>query len=135
MIDQVFDGFRKTAESTMQMQQDFLKQVTQQWYVMPGMQSDWSRAIQKRWLELTVELLNKHRESLDEGYKLLISSLEASFQSTEGKSPQEQQQAAEDLWRRFFDTFRSQYESQMQELQKFSTLPFEMVGRAQAQQT
>ena len=72
MIDQLMDSYRKASASWLQMQQDAFRQLAQQWLTTPqgpaGMSAEWSRSFQKRWLELAIEALNKHRESLDAVY-------------------------------------------------------------------
>jgi hypothetical protein len=130
MFDQFFETFRKASESSLQMQQDLLKQWTQGWFTAPpGAGPEWGRTFQKRYLELTVEMLNKHRESLDAAYKASIKLIEETFRLAEGKSPEDYRRTAEDLWRKLFDTFRAQYETQLQEFQKFASMSLDMGQR------
>ena len=73
MLDQVLDSFRKASEGSLQMQQEMFKQWSQQFMsgaptMGGGASNEWTRHTQKRWLELTVEMLNKHRASLDATY-------------------------------------------------------------------
>ena len=78
MFDQIFEGVRKASESSLQMQQELFKYWTQQWSQAPvpggvvpsgvvpgGISPEWGRNVQKRWLDLVVEVLNRHRESID----------------------------------------------------------------------
>jgi hypothetical protein len=139
MFDQFVESFRRASESSMQTQQDWLKQWTQQW-AMPGNlpmgpSSEWGRALQKRFADLTVEILNKHRESFDAGYKAGIQAIEQLFGAADVKSPEDYRRTAEDLWKKLFETFRSQYETQLQEFQKFTSASFDMAQKSQSPQS
>ena len=83
MDNQFFDSFRKASESSLQMQQEMLKHWTDRWAAgappSPNAPSEASQKLQKRWLALGVELLNKHRASLDETYGAGIQLIEQSF--------------------------------------------------------
>src|SRR4051812_35181864 len=139
MFDQFLDSFRRASESSVQVQQDLFKQWQQQWFTSPSAAAaagDGGRAFQKRCLELTVEILNKHRESLDAGYKAGIQAIEEVFRASDAKSPEDYRRASEELWRKLFVAFRSQYETQLQELQKFAAISFDMAQKpAQAAQS
>src|SRR5688572_4590464 len=80
MFEQLMDSFRKTSESSMQMQQEMLTHWAQQWLAAPpnaaGVSAEWGRNLQKRWSELALEMLNKHREALDSSYKSGIQIIE-----------------------------------------------------------
>jgi hypothetical protein len=127
MFQQSMEMLRKASEASLQFQQDLLRQWSQQWLAAPaGASAERARDFQKRCLGLTLEILNKHRESLDTGYKAGIQAMEETFRLAEGKSPEEYRRTAEDLWRKLFDTFRGQYETQMHELQKFASMSFDI---------
>jgi|SoiMethySBSTD1v2_1073268.scaffolds.fasta_scaffold801299_2 hypothetical protein len=138
MFDQLLDSFRRMSESTMQAQQDMMRSWTHQW-VTPqsggmGPSNDWVRSYQNRFVELTTEALNRHRETLDAAYRAGIKALEETFRVSDSKSPDDYRRTAEELWRKLFDTFRTQYETQLQDLQKFTTASFEMAQQPQQQQ-
>jgi len=124
MFDQVFEGFRKASESSLQMQQELFRHFTQQFLsTQPnaaGMSADWSRNMQKRCLELGMEMLNRHRESIDGMYKSGIQMIEQTFRLSEIKSPDDYRRLVEDLWRKLFDTLKDQSESQFRDFQKWS---------------
>jgi len=136
MFDQLFEGFRKASESSMQMQQDLLKQFTQQWFTAPtnaaGMSSEWGKDLQKRWLDFTLETLNKHRESLDSVYKATIQAVEQAFRVSEAKSSDDYRHVVEDLWRKLFEGLKTNSETQFREFQRWTEKSFEMVQKAQA---
>ncbi len=129
MLDQLFDTFRKTSESTLHMQQDMFKYWTQQ---LTGAQNaggnagEWSKNYQKQ----VVDLLNKQREALDSAFKAGIQLIEQTFRASEAKSPDDYRRTMEDLWRTLIDTFKTQTETQVREFQKWSEKSFDM---AQAQ--
>ncbi len=134
MLDQMIDNFRKASEASLRLQQDLMRQFTQQWiYAQPGATSastDWGRAYQKRLFELTIDTLNRQRESLDSAYQAGIQVLEQASQAAEARSPEEQRRKAEDIWRRLFDSLKSQQESQFQEFQKWTEKSFEFAQGA-----
>jgi hypothetical protein len=89
MFDQLIDGVRKASESSMQMQQEMLKNWTKMFSApmgeagVPGMPADWGKGGQKRWLELGLEMLNRQREAVDGMYKSGIQIIEQTFHVTE----------------------------------------------------
>jgi hypothetical protein len=135
MVDQLFDNFRKASESSLQMQQELFKQWTQQWTsVVPqaGASSDGGRTVQKRWVALGVELLNKHRESLDATYKSGIQLIEQSFGASEAKSPDDYRRLTEELWAKLFETYKSQSEAQFNAFQDWTAKSAEAAQDARA---
>lgn len=136
MYDQVFDSYRKASESWLQMQQELLKKVVQQPLSAPtadgGPTADWARNVQKRGTELAIEVLNRQRESIDALYKSVMSLLERSAQVSEAKSPEDYRRASEDLWKKWFETFTSQSETQLRDIQSLAGLSLEIARGAQA---
>ena len=137
MFDQMMDGFRKATESSLQIQQEIFKQWTQQWLSaqpnMAGASSEWTRTVQKRWMELTIEMLNKHRASLDAMYASGIQAIEQSFRLSEAKSSEDYRRSVDELWRKLFDTLKSQFETQFRDFQRWSERSFEIAQKAQSQ--
>jgi hypothetical protein len=121
MFDQLVDGVRKASESSMQMQQEMFRNWTRLLLsATPGVGAaggDWDRTSHKRWLELGLEMLNKHRESLDSTYKAGIQIIEQTFSLTEAKSGDDYRKVVEDLWRKLFDLQKEQAESQFRDFQ------------------
>jgi hypothetical protein len=139
MFDQILESFRKASESSLQMQQDMVRQWTQQWLSLSPntatASTEWGRAYQKRWLGFMLELLDKHRESLNTTYKSGIQVVEQAFRVSEARSSDEYRKTVEDLWRKLFDTFKENSEGQFSEFQRFAERSFEMVqGEVAAQQ-
>jgi hypothetical protein len=126
MFDQLIDGVRKASESSLQMQQEMFKHWTrlvtgpaQEAGAQAGAQAEWGQTSQKRWLELGVEMLNRHREAVDSIYKSGIQLIEQTFHVTEAKSPDDYRRMVEDLWRKLFDLQKEQSESQFRDFQTF----------------
>jgi hypothetical protein len=122
MFDQLIDGVRKASESSLQMQQEMFKQWTRLFAGTPmeaGAQGEWGRTSQKRWVDLGVEILNRHRETLDATYKAGIQIIEQTFHVGEAKNPDDYRRMVEDLWRKLFDLQKSQSESQFRDFQTF----------------
>ena len=122
MFDQLIDGVRKASESSLQMQQEMFKQWTRLFAGTPvdaGAQGEWGRVPQKRWVDLAVEILNRHRETLDATYKSGIQIIEQTFHVAEAKSADDVRRMVEDLWRKLFDLQKEQSESQFKDFQTF----------------
>jgi hypothetical protein len=131
MFDQLLDGVRKASESSLQMQQEMLKHLTQQWLSVPpnagGVSADLGRTFQKRWLDMALEMLTKQRETMDSTYKAGIQLLDQSFRVTEAKSSDDYRRMIEEMWRKSFETFKDQSESQFRDFQKWSEKSAQMV--------
>jgi hypothetical protein len=125
MFDQFFDTFRKAAESSLQMQNEMLKYWSQQWAsAMPNAPADATDAGQtqrNRFVDLSIELLNKHRESIDAAYTAGIQMIQQTFRASDARSPDDYRNMVEGLWRKLFETFKTQAETQFDAFQKWST--------------
>ena len=135
MFDQLIDGVRKASESSLQMQQEMFRHWTRL-FTAPGQeaaaQADWGRGSQKRWLELGLEMLNRHREALDAIYKSGIQIIEQTFHVSEAKSTDDYRRMVEDLWRKLFDLQKEQSESQFRDFQSFYEKSAALVQDARA---
>ena len=136
MFDQLIDGVRKASESSLQMQQEMFKNWTSlfsgQAGPPPARRRTGAEASQKRWAELCVEMLNRHREALDSTYKSGIQIIEQTFHVTEAKSPDDYRRMVEDLWRKLFDLQKAQSESQFRDFQTFYEKSAALVQDARA---
>jgi hypothetical protein len=94
--------------------------------------ADWGRGSQKRWVELGIEMLNRHREAIDAIYKSGIQTIEQTFQVAEAKSPDDYRRMIEDLWRKVFDLQKQQSESQFRDFQTFYEKSAALVQDARA---
>ena len=129
MFDVLIETFRKASESALQVPQDMFKHWTQQWVSAPphaaGASVEWSRNLQKRWLELTVDSLNKHRESLDSTYRSGIQLIEQPFHVSEAKSSDDYRRMVEELWRKLLDLVKEQSEVQLRDFQTLTAKSFD----------
>ena len=134
MDNPILESFRKVSESSLQMQQEMLKQWTERWAgsstQAQNAPSEASQNVQKRWLALGVDLLNKHRASLDSTYAAGIQLIEQSFGAAGAKSPEEYRSMTEELWRKLFDTYKSQAEAHFEAFKDWSTKSAEAVQDA-----
>jgi hypothetical protein len=143
MYDQVYDTFRKAAESTFQVQQEMFRQWMGSWpaqtpattgtvvapRVVTGM-DDQARSFQKKWIETLTTTLNKHREILDTQYKSSIQAIEVAFRATEAKNPDEYRKLTEEFWRMSIDSLKTAFENQIREFQSLTEKWFEIVTKA-----
>jgi hypothetical protein len=128
MLDQVMESFRKASESSLQMQQDMFKRWTQQWFTAPGNGAgalDPTGSLQRRSIDLAIDALNKHRESLESTYRSTIQVLEQAFRVSEARSPEDARRMVEDLWRNVLAIMKEQSESQFREMMRWTEKLFE----------
>lgn len=121
LFEQVFDQVRKTAEANIEMQQELFRQWGAKWPGFPEPQSAWverAQKFQKEWTKTVKELLYKHRETLDEQYRLAIESLEEAFRVAQSSDPQEYARRCESLCRKSLEALRDVGDTQMKETQE-----------------
>jgi len=97
-----------------------------------GAQVEWGRVSQKRWVELAVETLNRHREALDTAYRSGIQLIEQSYNLTDAKSADDYRRNVDELWRKLFDLQKQQSESQIRDFQTFYEKSAALVQDARA---
>jgi len=138
MLDQLLELSRKAAESSLQMQQVMFKHWTQDGLPQPsaaaGLSADWAGTMKKRWLEMSLDALNKQRETVDAAYKAGIQAIEQLAKISEAKSAEDGARATEEVWRRLFETAKGQAENQFREFQTMAEKTFEVVRSAGAGQ-
>lgn len=135
MLNQLFEDFSKASESTLQMQQEMLRVWTQQWLSVPqsaGISAEMTRSFEKRWSELAIEMLNKHKETLESTYASGIQVIEQTFRLSGAKSSDEYLRMLEDLWRQSFKSSMDRSEAQLQDFRKWAEKSFEMAEKAAA---
>ena len=133
MFEQAFEGFRRASESSLQLQQELFRTWAQQWLTTPpnvGVSTEWGRTFQKRWTELTLELLNKHRESIEVAYKSGIALAEQAFRVGDAKSSEDYRRIAEEMWKKLFETLKVQSENQLRDFLKLAETSFDMAQKA-----
>lgn len=121
LFEQVFDNLRKVAELNLEMQQEVFRKWNASWPSFPQPQSVWIERVQKfqkAWSKTVKELLGKHREALDEHYRLAIDSLEEAFRVAQSSDPEEYGKRCEALCRKSLEALREAGELQAKELQE-----------------
>ena len=137
MFDQLIDGVRKASESSLQMQQEMFKNWTRMFSGAAPRRGRRAGGLGPRrrrnaGSSSAIEMLNRHRESLDTMYKSGIQIIEQTFQVTEAKSPDDYRRMVEDLWRKLFDLQKDQSESQFRDFQTFYEKSAALVQDARA---
>ncbi|MFO0914045.1 MAG: hypothetical protein U0795_13890 [Pirellulales bacterium] len=137
MFDQVAENLRKATESSMQLQQEMMKNWSQLVAgavsgiktpgvasglgvpSAPGMPSvDAFVAARKRWEEWVVEAMKRQRELVDAQFQAGIKNLEGVFDVAESKTPQEIQEKVTELYRKCFESIKQLSESHLTEFKK-----------------
>ncbi len=118
MFDQVFENLQKATESSVKMQQEMF----QKWVeAFPGAKSALPNAtdafadFRKKWEEISVEILKRQKEMVDQNYDAGLKSLQDVFKVADAKSPQEYQEKVTELYRKSFESLRQLSESQLAE--------------------
>ena len=120
VFEQAFDSLRKTAEANLEMQQEVFRQWAANWPGFPQPQNAWverAQKFQKEWAKTVKELLGKHREILDEEYRLAMESLEEAFRVAQSSDPQEYAKRCEALCKKSLEVMREAGELQVKEMQ------------------
>lgn len=121
MFEQVFDNLRKTAESNIELQQEFFRLWGANWPGFPQQENAWLDRVQKfqkEWSKTYTELLNKHRKLLDDQYRTAIDVLKDALHTTQATEPQEFQRRCEELCRKSLELTREAGELQLKETQE-----------------
>jgi len=121
VFEQVFDNLRKTAESNLELQQEFFRQWGANWPGFPQQENAWLERVQKfqkDWSKTYAELINKHRKLLDDQYRMAIDALKEAFHVAESGDPQEYQRRCEELCRKSLELIREAGELQIKETQE-----------------
>ncbi len=73
-------------------------------------------APQGQWADVLSDILNRHRENLDNAYRVGIRAIEDAFRVAEAKDPTQLLTLTEALWWRAFATLSTAAESQVRDL-------------------
>lgn len=131
MFDQLFELSRKAVESSVQAQQAVAKHMMQEWLIStpggpPGISTDWGGAMRKRFVDLTLDTLQKHRESVDSTYRAALHAVEHAFRVSESKSYEDSIRAMGDAYRSWFESFKGHSDARFQEYQSWVGRLFDM---------
>ena len=126
MLDQ-HNQLRKTTDSIIQLQRELTRQWIQQWSPLAGAttpealaapgRTDPGPAPQGLWADVLSDILNRHRENLDNAYRVGIRAYEDACRVAEAKNPTQLLTLTEALWWRAFATLSTAAESQVRDLQ------------------
>ncbi|HVT28192.1 MAG TPA: hypothetical protein VHE81_09270 [Lacipirellulaceae bacterium] len=120
VFEQAFENLRKTAETSIEMQQELFRKWGANWPGFPQTQGAWTermQSFQKSWAKTVKEILGKHREVLDEQYGLALDSLEEAFRVAQSTDPEDYAKRCEALCRKSLEVLREAGELQVKELQ------------------
>ena len=139
MYESAFETYRKLSESWLAAQQEMFRKTIEQWPKTDAAgggtaapQS--SGEAQTKTIELIVEMLSRQRESLDASYRSFIQLVEQTTRISEAKSPEQARVLVEDLWRRWFETLKTQSESQFRDIHTWTDKYLNIARSAQGAQ-
>jgi hypothetical protein len=121
VFEQAFDSLRKTAEANVEMQQELFRQWGTNWPGFPQSQNVWVERVQKfqkDWAKTVKDLLSKHRQILDEEYRLAMDSLDEAFEVVQSADPEEYAKRCEALCKKSLEIMREVGELQVKETQE-----------------
>jgi hypothetical protein len=124
VFEQAFECLRKASEANLEMQQELFQQWGAKWPGLAQPQNVWverARKFQAEWAKIVKELLNRHREILDEQYDLALESLDEAFRVAESSDPREYAKHCEDLCKKSLRVLRDAGELQLKETQEALT--------------
>ena len=136
MVDAIMKNYSNAIESTLNLQHEMLRSWTKQ--RMPfgtevsglpptaisapasvttaGWLEQLSSA-QKKCTEAVTDMLNRHRETLDEQYRARIRAIEDAFRIGEVRGPEGFRRLSEELWRRNCEILKTAVASQMHDVE------------------
>jgi hypothetical protein len=121
VFEQTFASLRKAAESNLEMQQELFRQWSADWPGFGQPQNAWlerAQKFQKEWAKTVKDLLGRHREILDEQYRLALDSLDEAFRVAQSTDPQEYAKRCEALCKKSLEIMREAGELQVKETQE-----------------
>src|SRR5215469_820484 len=107
MFNQMYEDLSKASESSFQLQQEMLRVWTQQLVSAPqslGVSAEFARNLERRWIELAIEMLNRNKTILESSYASGIQVIEQTLRLSEAKSSDDYQRMFETLWQQLFKT-------------------------------
>jgi hypothetical protein len=136
MFEKLFDDYRKAVESSFKLQQQLYRQWMNEWPVkMPGgaggvqggAVEDQIRDYQKRWSSTLAEILEKHRETLNNQYRSGIEAIDSAFRTTEARTPEQYWRLTQEFWRKSIDSFKTAFEAQSHYVQGLAKMWTDMI--------
>ena len=123
LFEEAYDNLRKTAESTVEMQQDMFRQWAKMWPGLEPPEDDWMARIQqfqKDWASTVNEMTQKHQETLEGQYRAGIESLDEAFRAhvVGSADPEEMRDRSATLCRNALELMKDTSETQMKQFQE-----------------
>jgi hypothetical protein len=134
-FDEAFEGFRKTAESTLHLQQHLFRQWVSLWPGLPKPPAEWAAQVQKfqkEWTQTVTEMTQKYQDSWDAQYKAGMQVLGEAFHLAETKGPDELRKKTEELWGKTFDCLKGLAQAQVRDFQAASEKWVELMTKPKA---
>jgi hypothetical protein len=132
MTDQLFDDYRRIWESLLTVQQDLLRQwqrVALTSRPIADGQAEREKELQRRWRELVLETLNKHRELVDSTYRFSNEIFEKTLHIADARSPDEYRQAVDDLCNQAFIGLTERSEARLRDFYHMAGAMYELSRR------
>jgi hypothetical protein len=136
MFEKIFDDYRKAVESSFKMQQQMYRQWMNGWPVKTpggaggvrgGAVEEEIRDYQKRWSSALAEILEQHRETLNNQYKSGIEAIDSAFRTTEARTPEEYWRLTQEFWRKSIDSYKTAFEAQSHYVQGLAKMWTDMI--------
>ena len=138
VFEQLIESFRKTAEAALSAQKELYQQWQSSWPGIVQPQTPWLeqfRQSQQTWSNTVLDLVRKHRETLDQQYKAGIEALEGGFSTIQASDPEEFRKRAEELCRKNLDCLKEISEAQISEFQNAMTKWVELFAKGASSET
>jgi hypothetical protein len=119
VFEQVFETMCKTANSTVQAQQDLFKKWVSVCPFVPGfpVTPPEPLKIQKKWTDFVGEMIKKQRETFEVQFRAGLRNIEEAFHLVEAKDPEELRTRTTEWWQKTFEGLRKAYENQTRDFQ------------------
>ena len=121
LFEETLGNMRKASESALKMQQEAFLKWAKLWPGPNRSQSDWAartKKFQSEWTGTVTELLQKHRETLDQQYAAGIESLGEAFQLAAWENPEEFRERCESFSRKTLDLMKTSSDQQMEQFKE-----------------
>ncbi|SRR5579883_629689 len=115
----IIDGVRKTAESSVAMQQELFRRWVNLWpgasvSVIPFGEL---QNVRRKWVEMVGELFQQENDTLEVQIKTGCGIIENLFRLSEVKDPEQLRTKTVEFWQKTFDDLRMIFETQLHSLQ------------------
>lgn len=133
VMEEIFQNIRKTAETTMKMQQEVVSQWTSMWPGVPTPHTAWLNQMQgfrKQWAETVSDLARKHQDVIQSQYQSMVESLNAALNLTDASTPEEIRRRSEQFCRKTLDCMKEMTEVQVREFKDAITKWTDLLAKA-----